>query len=584
MHHLEISTSRRQAQRKKAKTVTPSPAAAAASSSSFTFETTPQRLSTRRTVSNRFTRKKQPTSTKLLPPGVVDLYPNHHKSITLVASSMRISDHGMQTQPQQQPLYFCNQCNGEAENCSLNSLTIEYIRVYGQEYWKRLHATESVVFKDCHFLRHSSQESPSSSFTNEEDATDHEVGHHEQVELPIEADHVIEEKGGGEEEENSETSSTVSIIRTPMTPTKRHNYVKQKFWDQWKHEPQDAVTRLFSHHEPKESGAFLTQLHQPELTPKMRAILVDWMIELSEHFPLGPATLHLAITLADRVLASGPLSEEGALAADEELYLLGRDFPEAEAHEDADDFDEQISLGTKCYRIRRSRYQLLGGTCTWMACKLLETSPPKARDVAFVSDGFYTVSQVKSMERRVCNALQFSFFQEPTPYQFLLEFLRASHEGDLFLQQHRQVDVDANDATTRCCHSYCGFIPVTESVFSNMANYLLELGRLPVAPTTYKPSLLAAAAVYLARVTLNLRCDHPNPSCDPNGFWTPSLEYYSGYTKDDLKETVLEIHTYHLTAESTTNLKSTFTKYRSRKYQRVALQTVIPKNNLGFVE
>jgi hypothetical protein len=116
----------------------------------------------------------------------------------------------------------------------------------------------------------------------------------------------------------------------------------------------------------------------------------------------------------------------------------------------------------------------------------------------------------------------------------------------------------------------------------NLANYLLELGRLPVAPTTYQPSLLAAAAVYLARVTLNVRREHPDPSCDPNGFWTPSLEYYSGYSKDDLKETVWAIHGYHLTAESTTNLKSTFTKYRSRKYQRVAFQTVIPKDRLGF--
>merc|ERR1711865_426739 len=46
-------------------------------------------------------------------------------------------------------------------------------------------------------------------------------------------------------------------------------------------------------------------LVQPQLTPKMRSILLDWLIELSEHFTFASSTLHLAINLVDRVLASG---------------------------------------------------------------------------------------------------------------------------------------------------------------------------------------------------------------------------------------------------------------------------------------
>jgi hypothetical protein len=63
--------------------------------------------------------------------------------------------------------------------------------------------------------------------------------------------------------------------------------------------------------------------------------------------------------------------------------------------------------------------------------------------------------------------------------------------------------------------------------------------------------------------------------------WTPTLEYYTGYSKSELQETVLAIHAYHLAAEES-SLKSVFTKYRSKKYQRVALKTVPREEDFGF--
>jgi hypothetical protein len=41
-----------------------------------------------------------------------------------------------------------------------------------------------------------------------------------------------------------------------------------------------------------------------DITPKMRAVLVDWMIEISEAFSLSPSTLQLAVALVDKSLAS----------------------------------------------------------------------------------------------------------------------------------------------------------------------------------------------------------------------------------------------------------------------------------------
>jgi hypothetical protein len=55
---------------------------------------------------------------------------------------------------------------------------------------------------------------------------------------------------------------------------------------------------------------------QPDLTPPMRSILVDWMVELSEEYKLSPITLHLAVTLVDKSLACTPLLEEGKVQPD----------------------------------------------------------------------------------------------------------------------------------------------------------------------------------------------------------------------------------------------------------------------------
>lgn len=64
---------------------------------------------------------------------------------------------------------------------------------------------------------------------------------------------------------------------------------------------------------------------QKELTPNMRAILVDWLVEVQENFELNHETLYLAIKLVDFYLSKA--------------------------------------------KIPRERLQLLGATCLFIACK-----------------------------------------------------------------------------------------------------------------------------------------------------------------------------------------------------------------------
>ena len=42
---------------------------------------------------------------------------------------------------------------------------------------------------------------------------------------------------------------------------------------------------------------------QPDLTPSMRSILVDWLVEVSDEYKLHDETLHLAVSYIDRFLS-----------------------------------------------------------------------------------------------------------------------------------------------------------------------------------------------------------------------------------------------------------------------------------------
>jgi len=42
---------------------------------------------------------------------------------------------------------------------------------------------------------------------------------------------------------------------------------------------------------------------QSEVTPSMRAVLVDWLVEVQENFELNHETLYLAVRLVDHYLA-----------------------------------------------------------------------------------------------------------------------------------------------------------------------------------------------------------------------------------------------------------------------------------------
>jgi hypothetical protein len=134
----------------------------------------------------------------------------------------------------------------------------------------------------------------------------------------------------------------------------------------------------------KPSSAYMSR--QPDINAKMRAILVDWLVDVHYKYGLLPQTLHIAVMLIDRFL------------------------------------EKTLSVG-------RQRLQLVGVAAMFVAAKYEEIYPPEAEDFVKITDNAYTREDVFQMEAKMLAALGYRV-TFPTAYQFMKRFLKASRSCD----------------------------------------------------------------------------------------------------------------------------------------------------------
>ncbi|KAK4441382.1 G2/mitotic-specific cyclin S13-6 [Sesamum alatum] len=124
---------------------------------------------------------------------------------------------------------------------------------------------------------------------------------------------------------------------------------------------------------------------QPDINSKMRAILVDWLIEVHKKFELVPESLYLTINIVDRFL----------------------------------------SVKT----VPRRELQLVGISSMLIACKYEEIWAPEVSDFIAISDNAYVREQVLLMEKAILGKLEW-YLTVPTPYVFLVRYIKASVPAD----------------------------------------------------------------------------------------------------------------------------------------------------------
>ena len=132
----------------------------------------------------------------------------------------------------------------------------------------------------------------------------------------------------------------------------------------------------------KRNQNFMTD--QKEINPKMRTILVDWLIDVHFKFGFTDETLFLTISIIDRYVSVSQIS--------------------------------------------RSKYQLLGITALMIACKHEEIDLPKIDDFIYITDHAYAKNDVLKMEYDILNKLNFSFLY-PSPIKFF-EYLSINFNFD----------------------------------------------------------------------------------------------------------------------------------------------------------
>ncbi|XP_056408439.1 G2/mitotic-specific cyclin-B1 isoform X2 [Hyla sarda] len=129
-------------------------------------------------------------------------------------------------------------------------------------------------------------------------------------------------------------------------------------------------------------------LQGQEVNGNMRAILVDWLVQVHQRFRLLQETMFMTVSILDRFLQENPVPKK----------LL----------------------------------QLAGVTAMFIACKYEEIYCPTIGDFSFVTDHTYTKAQIRNMEMQILTVLKFDIGR-PLPLHFLR---RASKIGEVDASLH----------------------------------------------------------------------------------------------------------------------------------------------------
>ncbi|XP_046398884.1 G2/mitotic-specific cyclin-B2 [Ischnura elegans] len=228
----------------------------------------------------------------------------------------------------------------------------------------------------------------------------------------------------------------------------------------------------------------------------MRALLLNWLVEVHDEFKMIQESLHLTVGILDRFLQD--------------------------------------------YRkIDRTKLQLVGATCLFIAGKYEELFGPDVCDLVYTTQGACTKEEIFEMECKILSTLDFNL-GKPLPLHFLRRYTKAAK---------------------------------AEAVHHNMAKYLVELGLLDYSLCHHPPSLLAAAALYLSLWIFS------GEKTLTEKLWTDTLSFYSTYSFSSISHLVKNLAALVVKAE-TSKYKAVRSKFSASKYLKVSLNEALSSSHL----
>lgn len=243
--------------------------------------------------------------------------------------------------------------------------------------------------------------------------------------------------------------------------------------------------------------------HQSDINSAMRTILVDWLIEVADEYKLQDETLFLCVQYVDRFLST--------------------------------------------VDVIRSKLQLLGTTCMYVAAKYEEMYPPALEEFSFITDNTYETKHILRMEQIVMKMLNFSL-SGPTSYTFL---------------QHYLVNIKSIEHSDH------------HQLLALLSNYLCVLSLLQDRPfSSFSSSLVAASCLFVANRLLK---------SDAN--WSSRYVQLTSYKEEDLRPCATALNTLYSKTyqqdETTSSLLRRFMKSNkdNELFQRQIKHIIHRSNN-----
>jgi len=184
----------------------------------------------------------------------------------------------------------------------------------------------------------------------------------------IEIESSSDEEEHAEEENTSEFPSDVDDIDADDIENTQlvAEYVKDIYYYLYHLEKRHRVSPNF--------------LHEKIVTSKMRAVLIDWLLQVHTKFHLLHETLYLCVQIID-------------------AYL-------------------------EAVNVTKMQLQLVGVSAMFVACKYEEMYVPAIEDFVYMTDNTYTKSEIRQMEISILKTMNF-MFSKPLPLHFLRRFSKA---------------------------------------------------------------------------------------------------------------------------------------------------------------
>ena len=126
----------------------------------------------------------------------------------------------------------------------------------------------------------------------------------------------------------------------------------------------DDIVNELKNNEEKFLPEFNYMAKQKDINHRMRAILIDWLIDVHLKYKLVPQTMYIAVNLIDRYLSKNDTN--------------------------------------------RAKLQLVGVAAMFIACKYEEIYPPELKDFVYITDGAYVKADVLNMEYKMLKCLDFN--------------------------------------------------------------------------------------------------------------------------------------------------------------------------------